>query len=299
MTLGHIRGMLRENEPMGRHTSWRAGGCAQRFFEPVDAADLAAFVGQLPAAEAMVWLGLGSNLLVRDGGVRATVIQTRTALSELEHLQGSRVWVGAGVACAKVARFCAQRGLAGVEYLAGIPGTIGGALAMNAGAWGGETWERVVAVETLDRSGVRHRRGPADYRVGYRAVSGPAQEGFLGATLQLDPRGDPQALGARVRALLARRGAAQPLGRPSCGSVFRNPPGDFAGRLIERAGLKGQCCGGACVSTQHANFILNRGDATAADIEALIQYVRHRVGDLYGVELQPEVCIVGEEPSHG
>lgn len=301
MLLAHgIRGALRVNEPMARHTSWRAGGRAQRFFEPVDAADLTAFLRQLPTAEAVVWLGLGSNLLVREGGVRATVIQTRTALSGLERLQDNQVRVGAGVACAKMARFCAQRGLAGVEFLGGIPGTMGGALAMNAGAWGAETWERVVVVETLDRSGVRHRRRPAEYDIGYRTVLGPVQEGFLSATLQLDPGSDPRALSVRVRALLARRGAAQPVGRPSCGSVFRNPPGDFAARLIDQAGLKGQRCGGACVSTQHANFILNRGDATAADIEALIQHVSYRVEELYGVELQAEVCIVGEVAlSHG
>jgi UDP-N-acetylmuramate dehydrogenase len=177
---------------------------------------------------------------------------------------------------------------------------MGGALAMNAGAWGAETWDRVVAVETLDRCGARHRRSPAEYRIGYRTVIGPVQEAFLGTTLQLDPGGDPQVLGARVRALLARRGAAQPLGHPSCGSVFRNPPGDFAARLIERAGLKGQRFGGARVSTKHANFILNHGDASATDIEALIGYVRSRVSDLYGIELQTEVCIVGEEGlSHG
>lgn len=293
-----IRGTLRENEPMERHTSWRAGGRAQRFFEPADAEDLVAFVHQLPAAETVVWLGLGSNLLVRDGGVRATVIQTRTALSDLEGLEGSRVRIGAGVPCAKVARFCARRGLAGAEFLAGIPGTMGGALAMNAGAWGAETWERVITVEALDRAGVRHQRRPSDYRIGYRTVVGPAQEGFLGATLQFEPGGDPQVLSARVRGLLARRGAAQPLGRPSCGSVFRNPPGDFAARLIEQAGLKGRRCGGARVSTKHANFILNHDAATATDIEALIRHVCRRVRDLYGVELQTEVCIFGEEPSH-
>ncbi|HET8701164.1 MAG TPA: FAD-binding protein, partial [Nitrococcus sp.] len=180
MTLPGIRGTLRENEPMDRHTSWRAGGRAQRFFEPADTEDLVAFVHQLPIAEPLVWLGLGSNLLVRDGGLRATVIHTRTALRMLEGLDGARVRVGAGVPCAKVARFCARRGWVGAEFLAGIPGTMGGALAMNAGAWGAETWDRVVALETLDRDGVRHQRSPSAYRIGYRTVLGPAQEGFLG-----------------------------------------------------------------------------------------------------------------------
>ncbi|MDN5871790.1 MAG: UDP-N-acetylmuramate dehydrogenase [Nitrococcus sp.] len=300
MTFGRgIRGTLREHEPMGRHTSWRAGGRARRYFEPAGVEDLVAFVRELPATEAVLWLGLGSNLLVRDGGVQATVIQTRKALPDLERLQESRVRVGAGVACAQVARACARWGLQGAEFLSGIPGTIGGALAMNAGAWGAETWERVIALETLDQAGTRHWRSPAEYHIGYRTVVAPAQEAFLGATLELDCGGDPRALGARVRDLLARRATAQPLGRPSCGSVFRNPPGDFAARLIDQAGLKGQRRGGACVSTKHANFILNQGDASASDIETLIGYVRRRVRDLYGVELQTEVCIVGEEPGHG
>lgn len=299
MTPWHdIRGTLREHEPMDRHTSWRAGGRAQCFFEPADAEDLVAFMHQLSAAETVVWLGLGSNLLVRDGGLRAIVIQTRTALGGLEDLEGGQVRIGAGVPCAKIARFCARRGLAGAEFLVGIPGTLGGALAMNAGAWGTETWERVIAVQTLDRAGMRHQRRPSDYRVGYRTVAGPAQEGFLGATLQFELGGDPQVLSARARALLARRGTTQPLGWPSCGSVFRNPPGDFAARLIEQAGLKGQRCGGAGISMKHANFILNHGAATAADIEFLIGHVRRRVRDLYKVELQTEVCILGEEPSH-
>ncbi len=292
------RGSLRENEPMQRHTSWRVGGYAERFFEPVDVKDLVAFVRQLPAAEPVMWLGLGSNLLVRDGGVRGTVIQTRAALTALERLPGGHVHIGAGVACAKVARACARWGLAGAEFLIGIPGTLGGALAMNAGAWGAETWSRVEALETLDRDGVWHRRSPGEYRVGYRTVSSPGPEAFLGATLRFEPGGDPQALHARIRALLVRRGATQPLGRPSCGSVFRNPPGDFAARLIEKAGLKGRGFGGACVSTKHANFILNQGAATATDIERLISYVRGRICDLYGVELQTEVCIVGEALSH-
>lgn len=294
-----IRGSLHENEPMGRHTSWRVGGQAQRFFEPADAEDLAAFVRELSAQETVVWLGLGSNLLVRDGGVRGTVIQMRGALTELERLQERRVRIGAGVACAKVARACARWGLAGAEFLAGIPGTMGGALAMNAGAWGAETWSHVVAVETLDRDGVHHHRTPAEYRVGYRTVTGPGPEAFLSATLQFAPGDDAQALSARVRALLAQRGASQPLGRPSCGSVFRNPPGDFAARLIDQAGLKGQRIGGACVSMKHANFILNLGGATATDIERLITYVRRRVHEFHGVALQPEVCIVGEASGDG
>lgn len=288
------RGRLRSQEPMARHTSWRAGGAAERFFEPADVADLTGFVSTLPAEEPVFWFGLGSNLLVRDGGLRGTVIHTLRALRGVEQLDRITVRAGAGEPCARVARFCGRHGLQGGEFLAGIPGTMGGALAMNAGAFGGETWERVSAVETLDRAGVRHRRTPAEYRVGYRSVEGPAEEWFVAAEMTFEPGGDSKVLGERVRELLARRGASQPTGARSCGSVFRNPPGDHAARLIEAAGLKGTRIGGAYVSEKHANFIINDGEATAADIEALIAHVLDRVEALHGVRLEPEVRVVGE-----
>ncbi|HFE32402.1 MAG TPA: UDP-N-acetylmuramate dehydrogenase, partial [Gammaproteobacteria bacterium] len=199
----------------------------------------------------------------------------------------------AGVSCAKVARFAARHGLTGAEFLAGIPGTLGGALAMNAGAFGGETWSIVRAVETLDRHGQRHRRTPDEYEIGYRHVRGPVGEWFVAAELQLCP-GDTEAGQARIKELLARRGATQPTKQANAGSVFRNPEGDYAARLIEACGLKGVCEGAACVSEKHANFIVNTGGATAAQMEALIQRVADTVERQQGVRLVREVHIVGE-----
>lgn len=288
-----LRGELRLQEPLASLTSWRVGGKADRLFKPADAEELSAFLAGLPLDEPITWLGLGSNVLVRDAGVRGTVIAPHGALGELRVSGEHRVTAQVGVPCAKVARFCAKRGLTGAEFLAGIPGTIGGALAMNAGAFGGETWEHVVDVETIDRQGVRRHRAPSEFQIGYRSVSGPAQEWFLAAEFQLEP-GDPQISLNRIRDLLARRGATQPTGVASCGSVFRNPEGDHAGRLIEAAGLKGHCIGGACVSEKHANFIVNLGQATAADIEALIEHVRDTVERRFGVRLIAEVRIIGE-----
>jgi len=289
-----LRGELRHDESMARHTTWRVGGPAERFYRPADAEDLADYLAQLPEGEPVFWLGLGSNLLVRDGGIRGSVIATSGRLNHLRLLDGDRLYAEAGVSCAKVAREAARAGLIGAEFLAGIPGTLGGALAMNAGAFGGETWPIVQRVYTLDRHGVRRTRTPADYHVGYRSVQGPAGEWFVAAELQLVP-GDTVATQARIKALLARRGETQPTNQPSAGSVFRNPPGDYAARLIEACGLKGACEGAACVSAKHANFIVNTGGATAAQVEALIQRVADTVERKHGVSLQREVRIVGEE----
>ena len=288
-----LRGELRQNELLGRYTSWRVGGPARQWYRPADIEDLCNFLAQLPVDEPLLWLGLGSNLLVRDGGFAGTVIYTQGALDQLEQTGPTQVQAEAGVACAKVAKFCARRGLVGAEFLAGIPGSMGGALAMNAGAFGGETWERVSAVETVDRQGVRRWRRAGEFSVGYRTVRGRPDEWFVAARLDLD-QGDTDAAQAQIKALLDRRGQTQPIGLPSCGSVFRNPPRDHAARLIEAAGLKGHCVGGACVSEKHANFIINTGDASAADIERLIDQVRRTVERVHGVTLHPEVCIVGE-----
>ena len=293
MKLQPLRGELKLNEPMSRHTTWRVGGPAERLFRPADLADLQAFLATLDADEPLFWLGLGSNLLVRDGGIKGTVILTAQGMDSLALLDGGRLRAEAGVACARIAKYCAQHDLIGGEFLAGIPGTLGGALAMNAGAFGGETWQRVATVETIDRGGVVRTRTAEDFEIGYRHVQGVANEWFVAATLQLE-RGDGAAAAARIKAMLAKRAATQPVGRPSCGSVFRNPPGDHAARLIEAAGLKGLGFGGASVSEKHANFIINAGEATAADIEALIEHVRTVVAERYGIGLQPEARIVGE-----
>ncbi len=287
-----LRGEFLDRNQMARHTSWRVGGPA-RIYRPADVADLCVFLASLPAQEPVYFVGLGSNLLVRDGGIRGVVVLTNGTLGAIEQTGERELRVEAGAACAKVARRCIREGFGGGEFLAGIPGSMGGALAMNAGAFGGETWERVVSVETVDRQGRLRRRSPDDYEIAYRTVRGPADEWFVAATLRFGV-GDPDAMRERVKDLLARRAATQPMGKPSCGSVFRNPPGEHAARLIEAAGLKGLREGGAMVSDKHANFIINTGDATAADIENLIIRVRDTVEQRFGICLQPEVRIVGE-----
>ena len=286
------RGELRCDEPMSRHTSWRAGGKADLFFIPASVEDLQGFLRDLDAQTPVFWLGIGSNLLVRDGGLRGVVVSATGILKDLERVERYLVRAGSGVPCTRLARQCIRWGLGPSEFFAGIPGTVGGALTMNAGAHGGETWERVDSVRTIDRAGEIHRRSPAEYSVGYRSVTGPPDEWFLEATFRFEP-GIEASVDA-MKEMLERRKATQPLGLPSCGSVFRNPPGDHAARLIEAASLKGYRIGGAEVSPKHANFIINTGDATATDIEALIDHVRHTVKERHGVDLQHEVRIVGE-----
>jgi UDP-N-acetylmuramate dehydrogenase len=283
---------IRREEPLSRHTSWHVGGPAEVFFNPRDAADLAAFLRTVPPGVPIQWIGLGSNLLVRDGGLKGVVISTHGTLDALARLSETGVYAEAGVACARIARQCIKWGLGPAEFFAGIPGTLGGALAMNAGAFGGETWQHVRSVETIDRGGRRHKRAPSEYRIGYREVVAPVpEEWFIAAELGFERR--PAAHAGEVRTLLERRKAAQPIGEWSCGSVFTNPPGDHAARLIESAGLKGFRIGDASVSDKHANFIINHGRASAADLERLIVHVRAEVQRAHGVALTPEVRIVG------
>ncbi len=283
---------LRHNEPMSKHTSWRVGGPAECFFKPTSVTELANFLRELESNTEIFWFGLGSNLLVRDGGLRGVVIATTGLEKKLERIDATTLRVAAGVPCTTLARQCIRWELGPAEFFAGIPGSVGGALAMNAGAHGGETWERVRSVRTIDRHGIIRERLPEDYKVAYRSVQGPADEWFIEATLGFDP--DAEASMDTLKTMLERRKQTQPLGLPSCGSVFRNPPGDFAARLIETAGLKGHRIGGAEVSTKHANFIINADNATATDIEALIDHVRATVASTHGVELRHEVRIVGE-----
>lgn len=288
-----LRGELLFAEPLAAYTSWRVGGPAERLYKAADLKDLCVFLERLAVDEPLFWLGLGSNLLVRDGGIPGTVIATHGALQQLTLMGPQTLRAEVGVPCAKVARFSASHSLTGAEFLAGIPGLMGGALAMNAGAWGDETWARVAMVETIDRYGNIHKRTPADYRIGYRSVHGAFEEWFVAAHLHL-AAGDEKFIRVRIRDLLAQRAQTQPTGVASCGSVFRNPPGDYAARLIETAGLKSTCIGAACVSTKHANFIINTGGATAAELEALIDLIKDTVLKIHGVTLIPEVQMVGE-----
>jgi len=293
-TKNTLRGRVCRDEPMSRHTSWRAGGSADHYFEPADIEDLCLYLSERSNDEPILFVGLGSNLLVRDGGFRGSVVATGGMLHGLSLANGKTIHAEAGVPCAKVARFAAKEGLAGAEFLSGIPGTMGGALAMNAGAFGGETWNIVASVELLDRQGRRKICRRDEFTTDYRHVDLAGDHWFLSAKLQLETDRDGVSA-ERIRELLARRSATQPTGQFSCGSVFRNPPGDHAARLIEDCGLKGFRISGAYVSDKHANFIINDAGASAADIEQLIRHIQQAVREKHGVELIPEVRIVGEE----
>ena len=292
MAAEQLRGEIRLNEPMSKHTSWRVGGTAESFFVPSSLEDLSQFLGELHLDIPVFWFGVGTNLLVRDGGIPGVVISAARILKDLEKVDACSVRAGSGLPCTQLARECIRWGLGPSEFFAGIPGTVGGALAMNAGAHGGETWQRVESVRTIDRNGEVHERAPGEYTVGYRSVTGPSDEWFIEATFRFDPDITPSM--DTLNSMLERRKQTQPLGLPSCGSVFRNPPNDHAARLIEAAGLKGYSIGGAEVSEKHANFIINTGDATATDIEELIEHVRQKVIEVHGIELMHEVRIVGE-----
>ena len=292
-----LRGSLLRDAPLARHTTWRVGGHADLLYAPADRDDLADFLRCLPAAEPVTVIGLGSNVLVRDGGVRGVVILMHDPGAALAVADGL-VYAEAGAAAPKLARFAAIHGCADAEFLAGIPGTVGGALAMNAGCYGGETWEHVARVETLSHDGRFDIRLPSDYSIGYRRVAmrdGSALAEIFTAAWFRFPQDDAGSARMRIKALLAKRIASQPLGLPNAGSVFRNPPGDHAARLIESCGLKGYAIGGARVSEKHANFIVNPARrARAADIEALIAHVRETVRGATGVDLEVEVRIIGE-----
>jgi UDP-N-acetylmuramate dehydrogenase len=291
-SLQTLRGSMLLNEPMSKHTSWKIGGVAEQMYTPADIDDLALFLSGLPESEPVMFIGLGSNLLVRDGGIEGTVISFKGSMANIELHADNRVSAGAGISCAKLSRFCHRNNLLGGEFFAGIPGLLGGALAMNAGAFGGETWSVVDTVITIDRAGNIYTRTKKDYQIGYRSVKGHENEWFVSATLHLHAGNGEQAA-QRVKQLLKQRSETQPTGLPSCGSVFKNPPGDYAARLIEASGLKGFRIGDAVVSEKHANFIINVGQAKAADVEALMKYIQQTVNEKFNVQLQSEVKIVG------
>lgn len=291
------KGVLLEQEPMSRHTSWRVGGVADRFYRPTDLNDLSLYLKSLKEDEPVFFLGLGSNLLVTDSGIRGTVVCTSGVLNEIKVIDETRLYVEAGVPSPKLAKFSAKSWLTGAEFLSGIPGTLGGALKMNAGAVGGETWDVVESVETIDIKGNVHKRTPEEFSIAYRHVENKDEslqkEFFVSAIIKLN-KGNKEDSLQTIKKHLNRRGATQPTQQPNAGSVFRNPDSDYAARLIEACGLKGFCIGGACVSEKHANFIINTGTATAKDIEVLIETVHEKVQQQHDVNLIREVQIVGE-----
>jgi UDP-N-acetylmuramate dehydrogenase len=294
-----MKGQLCLNETLSNYTTWRVGGVAKQLYKPVNLADLTQFVQKLPQNEQLLWLGLGSNSLIRDGGIQKTVILTQGCLQNLQILEPGLIRVEAGVSCAKMARFCARQGLTGAEFWAGIPGTMGGALRMNAGCFQSETWDHVEKVETMTRDGQIHLKDKHEFNIAYRHVQGLAQandvdhEWFVAAWCRLSPGSTEESM-HQIKTLLAHRASTQPTGELNCGSVFRNPPDHFAARLIESCDLKGHRIGGAFVSEKHANFIINRGDATAKDIEALINHLKSVLQEKTGEVLLREVHILGD-----
>jgi len=286
-----MKGELKFDEPMSKHTSWRLGGPADRYYVPTDLQDLQNFLAALETDVAVAWVGLGSNLLVRDGGIRGQVIAPLNGLKEIRLNADGSLYTECGISCARLAKFCQKKGLAGGDFFAGIPGTVGGALAMNAGAFGGETWASVERLIMIDRQGHLVEREPAEFDISYRHVNLPAAEWFAAALFRFERREPGE--DSNIRQLLQRRNASQPIGQPSCGSVFKNPPDNYAAQLIEAAGLKGYCLASACVSDKHANFIISSDDTTASDVEALIEHIRATVEAQFGIRLETEVRIVG------
>lgn len=291
-TMG-LQGELRTQEPMSRHTSWKTGGNADYYYIASDINDLAKFISKLPTSTPITWIGFGSNLLVRDGGVSGVVVSVVGLLNELKKINETEIFIGAGVSCVKVAHFSAKHGLEGIEFLAGIPGTIGGALAMNAGAYGGEIWSYIKEVETINRKGKREIFEKDKFDINYRSVSISENEWFIACKMKLEIS-TRTVVSDRIKKMLSERADGQPLGKLSCGSVFRNPTNQHAAKLIELCGLKGKKVGGAVISDKHSNFIINTGNATSLDIEKLIEFIQACVYEKYDIKLIPEVRIIGE-----
>ena len=291
-TMG-LQGELRTQEPMSRHTSWKTGGNADYYYIASDINDLAKFISKLPTSTPITWIGFGSNLLVRDGGVSGVVVSVVGLLNELKKINETDIFIGAGVSCVKAAHFSAKHGLEGIEFLAGIPGTIGGALAMNAGAYGGEIWSYIKEVETINRKGKREIFEKNKFDINYRSVSISENEWFIACKMKLEIS-TRTIVNDRIKKMLSERADGQPLGKLSCGSVFRNPTNQHAAKLIELCGLKGKKVGGAVISDKHSNFIINTGNATSLDIEQLIEFIQACVYEKYNIKLIPEVRIIGK-----
>ncbi|RMH60491.1 MAG: UDP-N-acetylmuramate dehydrogenase [Zetaproteobacteria bacterium] len=285
-------GKVLRDEPMARHTTLGVGGPADWFFQPRDRDALARAMPLIPADMPRLPLGRGSNLLVLDGGFRGVVIDM--AGLNVTRLTGNELYAEAGARMSRVASLCAAQGLSGLEFLATVPGNIGGGVAMNAGAFGQEIADCLQRVEVMDGEGRCMALERSSLAMGYRCTRLPEGALVVAACFRLQAM-DAAKVRQRMRAMREQRGKRQPLSWPNCGSVFKNPPGDYAARLIEAAGLKGMRIGGARISERHANFIVNEGDATAADVLALIERAREAVWRQAGVRLETEVRIVGEK----
>jgi UDP-N-acetylmuramate dehydrogenase len=290
-----LRGTLKINEPMARHTSWRVGGAADYFYIPADRDDVVHLIRQLPREMPVTWVGLGSNLLVRDGGVEGVVIRTSGALTQIEPCGQGLLYAESGVSSARVARISVVSGLAGAEFLAGVPGSFGGALAMNAGAFGGETWPLVERIDCIDRLGNCVTFSRQEISFGYRKVELPEHHAVLAGVLKLAPAESATNGRQQIRSLLEKRSASQPIQSANAGSVFKNPPGEFAARIIQQLGLKGHSRGGARFSEVHANFIVNDGTSSAFEIESLINLARSQAMSRMNIQLEPEVRIIGRQ----
>ena len=277
--------MLKYNEPMSKHCSLRSGGLSREFFSPKNVTELSEFLNG--NSRQVLFVGLGSNLLIRDNGFDGVTIHTKY-LKELAISEGI-IEAESGTTLAKLSRFAQSNNKHGAEFLSAIPGSVGGALFMNAGAFGSEIWQYVVSVQTIKLTGKIHQRKKSDYVINYRSVSHKhIDEFFLSARFDFNLKQQND----DVRDLLEKRNSSQPIGLPSCGSVFKNPNGHYAAELIEASELKGFCIGGACVSQKHANYIINQDNATAADIEYLINHIQNTVKSLYNIELETEIIII-------
>ncbi len=285
------RGRLIANAPLGRQTWFGAGGMAEVLFRPEDAADLAAFLRAVPAEVPVTVVGVGSNLLVRDGGVPGVTIRLGRGFSRIA-VEEDEVTAGAGALDRIVALAAVSAGLAGFEFLSGVPGTIGGALRMNAGAYGGAVKNVLASATALDRVGNPHEIEAAAMGLSYRHCAADAEWIFIDARFRGEP-GERPVIAARIGEIRAAREASQPVRARTGGSTFANPPGDAAWRLIDAAGCRGLTRGGAMVSPRHANFLINLGNATAADLEGLGEEVRRRVHDMSGISLEWEIQRIG------
>ena len=279
-----------QNELLASHTSWKIGGRADIFFSPNSRDELSEFLKSNDCS--ITWLGNGTNILIRDGGVRGAVISTKKSFNNIQLLDRSNCKVEAGVSCFELAMHAVKNNIGPAAFFSGIPGSIGGALTMNAGCFGHETWEFVKSIEVIDRNGEIHHLDPKEFSISYRSVSFPFPLWFLSCDMTFPDKGVTTM--EELKSMRNSRIERQPLTENTCGSVFKNPDGNHAGDLIERSGLKGFRIGGCSVSEKHANFIVNDKRATARDIETLINHIQNTVKDYFGIDLDTEVRIIGE-----